>query len=110
MPNGRSGFRYPPFDHAAQLTVQLVVRREMYAQHIVIDHNHPASNRGPPAERPATIRRLNVLATSSGLSPSCTLRTARIRSASRVAWSSLRASSILMTAENHGRFVRSSKI
>jgi hypothetical protein len=35
-------------------------------------------------------------ATTSGFSPACTLRTARIRIASSVAWSSLRASSCFM--------------
>src|SRR3984893_2259935 len=50
------------------------------------------------ASHPYIVRRLILKdrATTSGFSPACTLRTARIRIASSVAWSSLRASSCFM--------------
>src|SRR6202030_1276427 len=60
--------------------------------------NAPHPPRRYCASHPYIVRRLILKdrATTSGFSPACTLRTARIRIASSVAWSSLRASSCFM--------------
>src|ERR1700730_13165144 len=60
--------------------------------------NAPHPPRRYCANHPYIVRRpiLKDRATTPGFSPACTLRTARIRIASSVAWSSLRASSCFM--------------